>query len=215
MKDNFKKNIRYILIVDDLVLNRKLYTKALHFKNLKIKSVSNGEAAIQAAQNSEFAIILLDVEMPGLNGFETAKRLRMTKKNANTPIIFITGQNDPDSLKKGYDAGAIDYLFKPVMLFVLKSKVKILLDLYTNSSIIKNQKKILEKKNKKLNEVLDEIKALKGLIPICSWCKKIKTEEGEWQQVEDFVQRISIADFTHGVCPECLAGLQEEIKNTK
>ena len=215
MKENIKIQPRRILIVDDLILNRKLYAKALNFDNVIIIQTSNGADAIKEAEQGEFAVILLDIEMPGINGIETAKVLRKTKKNSNTPIIFLTGNRNSDYLKAGYDAGAVDYLLKPVMLFVLKSKVQIFLDLYTNSSIIRAQKKILEEKNKKLNEVLDEIKALKGLIPICSWCKKIKTEEGQWQQVEDFVQRISIADFTHGVCPDCLAHLQEEIKNSK
>jgi CheY-like chemotaxis protein len=206
-----------ILIADDSPVNRIILRKICEEEGkVDIVIASNGEQAFELASEQEFAVILLDVEMPGNNGFETAELIRKTQCNTDTPIIFITaGRNNIESILEGYKAGAVDYLFKPVVPFILKSKVKIFLKLYHDSQVIKMQKKILEKKNRELNAVIDEIKALKGLIPICSWCKKIRTEANEWQPVEEFVKRFSTADFTHGVCPECLVKLKKEIKNTK
>jgi CheY-like chemotaxis protein len=206
-----------ILIADDSQVNRILLRKICEEEGkVEIVIASDGEEAVAFAQENEFSVILLDVEMPGNDGFETAGLIRKTKCNTDTPVIFITAaKNNIESIMEGYKAGAVDYLFKPVVPFILKSKVKVFLKLHYDSKIIKMQKKILEKKNQELNLVIDEIKALKGLIPICSWCKKIRTEANEWQPVEEFIKRFSTADFTHGVCPDCLKTLKKEIKNTK
>jgi len=206
-----------ILIVDDSKLNRNLFAKIFNKEeNVEIVLASDGHEAIIYANEKEFAAIILDVEMPGPDGFETAGKIREGRNNRNAPIIFITAKQDNiESIMKGYKAGAVDYLLKPITPFILKSKIKIFLKLHYDSEIIKKQKKTLEKKNRELNAIIDEIKALKGLIPICSWCKKIRTEANEWQPVEEFVKRFSIADFTHGVCPDCLKELKKEIKITK
>lgn len=205
-----------ILAVDDQPVNLKLVCKILSSLPINIMTASTGEEALELAEINEFALIILDVQMPGMDGFKTASALRKNKTSEHTPIIFVTAiGTDAEHIQKGYESGAVDYLLKPVTPYILRSKVQIFLNLEEQTKIIKDQQQMLKSKNKELRHVLDEIRALKGLVPICSWCKNIRNDEGYWEKVEEYVERVSAAEFTHGVCPECSKKLKEEMKKKK
>ena len=213
MKD--KKNIN-ILVVDDQAVNLKLINKILSNMPVNIITAGNGKEALDIAKKTNLALILLDVQMPQMDGFETANALRKNKSTKHTPLIFVTAVGtDAEHIKKGYESGAVDYLLKPVTPYILRSKVQIFLDLERQTNVIKEQQAMLKTKNKELRSVLDEIRALKGLVPICSWCKNIRNDEGYWEKVEEYVERVSAAEFTHGVCPECAKKLKADMKKRK
>lgn len=210
------KNKLNVLVVDDQPVNLKLVCTILASLPINIITAENGKEALELAKENKFALILLDVQMPEMDGFETANALRKNEKTVFTPIIFVTAiSTDAENIRKGYESGAVDYLLKPVTPYILKSKVKIFLDLEEQTKVIKDQKKLLKEKNKELRIVLDEIRALKGLIPICSWCKNIRNDDGYWEKVEEYVERVSAAEFTHGVCPECSKKLKEEMEKKR
>ena len=95
---------------------------------------SSGEEALGKTLKDDFAVILLDVLMPGMDGFETAKLIRERRQSAHTPIIFLTGASeDLPSMFRGYEAGAVDYIVKPVNPEVLKSKIAVFIDLFVKS----------------------------------------------------------------------------------
>lgn len=127
-----------ILVVDDLKENHRAFNRILQDLDAKIYSANSGEDAISLTLRHHFAVILLDVMMPGMDGYETANIIRVNDDTKLTPIIFITAMDkDEDYESKGYEAGAVDYLFKPVKPNTLTGKVKIFIELEKQRSKIK------------------------------------------------------------------------------
>lgn len=114
-----------ILVVDDLPENRRLYSLILRESGCDVVEAASGEAALAVCESREYAMILLDVHMPGLDGYETARRIRTIPCCALTPIVFISAvyQSDADRYK-GYGEGAVDYLLAPVVPAVLRAKAR-------------------------------------------------------------------------------------------
>ncbi|ADU30454.1 response regulator [Evansella cellulosilytica] len=141
-----------ILMVDDRPENLIALKAVLESENYELFSVKSGEEALKYVLKHDFAVILLDVQMPGLNGFETAEIIKKREQSRHVPIIFITAISKANEhVSKGYSKGAIDYLFKPFNPHILKSKVKALVDIYKKQKEIENDRNELEKKTTQLN----------------------------------------------------------------
>ncbi|MDF1655325.1 MAG: EAL domain-containing protein [Coxiellaceae bacterium] len=120
-----------ILIVDDDKKNLLALEKVLQDLPADIISATSGEEALSLITEHEFAVVLLDVQMPGMDGFETAELMRKNRYTEAIPIIFVTAlSKEKIHVFKGYQSGAVDYLFKPIEPFLLQSKVQIFLDIY-------------------------------------------------------------------------------------
>src|SRR5216110_12881 len=119
-----------ILIVDDRSDKRVVFRTILEELEQNIITVGSGEEALRWLLDNECAVILLDVNMPGMDGLETAELIRSRRKSAHTPIIFITAFADEMHTAKGYSLGAVDYILSPVVPNVLRSKVKALVQLH-------------------------------------------------------------------------------------
>ncbi len=188
-----------ILIVDDRPENILTLECILEDLELDIFSAKSGKDALSMLQEHDFAVVLLDVQMPEMNGFEVAKRIRETEKTKYLPIIFITAiSSDEKYVLKGYESGAVDYITKPINEHSLICKVNVFCELYKQRITIQEQ--------------LNEIKELKGLLPICSNCKKIRNDKGYWEIIESYIMHHSEAEFTHSICPECLKILYPGIR---
>jgi signal transduction histidine kinase/DNA-binding response OmpR family regulator len=119
-----------ILIVDDLPEKLLAYQTILEDLGQNLVTVRSGEEALKHLLRSDFAVILLDVQMPGMNGFETAHLIRSRKRSARTPIIFLTAFADEVQLSRGYATGAVDYIATPVVPEVLRAKVRVFVELF-------------------------------------------------------------------------------------
>ena len=119
-----------ILIVDDLPEKLLVFQTILEELGQNLVMVRSGSEALKEILHREFAVILLDVNMPDIDGLETAKLIRQYKRSAHTPIIFITAYADEMQTAQGYSLGAVDYILSPVNADVLRSKVKVFVDLY-------------------------------------------------------------------------------------
>ncbi len=129
-----------ILMVDDRPENLIALEAVLEAPDRELVKAFSGEEALKCLLKDRFAIVLLDVQMPGMDGFEVAELMRANKKIAKTPIIFVTAISKEDKYKfKGYEVGAVDYLMKPIEPVILTTKVEFFLDL-------DKQKRILEQK---------------------------------------------------------------------
>ena len=147
-----------ILMVDDKPLNLLSLSAAIQDEGYDIVQAGSGNEALGLVLEQDFALILLDVQMPGMDGFETAELIRSNVKTRHIPIIFVSAVSQEDThLFKGYDAGAVDYLFKPVNIFILKSKIRVFMDLYT-------QKKEREILNANLEKALAEAEKRRRII---------------------------------------------------
>ncbi len=147
-----------ILIVDDRQENLFALEKILERSGLAIMKANSGNDALALVLDYDFALILLDVQMPGMDGFETAEIIRGDSKTKHIPIIFVTAISQAQGyVFHGYESGAVDYLSKPLDPYILKSKVAVFMELYA-------KRKLLLDTTRKLSETIDELKASKKTI---------------------------------------------------
>ncbi len=134
-------NISYnILIVDDVVENIQVAMNILKEESYNFSFAKNGEDALHLLKNNNFDLILLDIMMPGIDGYEVCRRIQNDPRLSDIPIIFLSAKADIDSITKGFEVGGFDYIVKPFHANELLARVKTHLELY-------NAKKILEKNN--------------------------------------------------------------------
>ncbi len=146
MEENGKPKI---LIVDDKPENLLSLEILFEKEPYEIVKASSGNEALSRIISHDFAVVLLDVQMPGMDGFETAQLMRSNKKTEHVPIIFVTAiSKEKKNIFKGYESGAVDYLFKPLDADILKNKVNIFIDLNRQKRIIENKNKQLKDANK-------------------------------------------------------------------
>ncbi len=140
-----------ILLVDDISGNLLALEGLLESPDLNIVKATSGNEALGLMLEYDFALVLLDVQMPEMDGFETAELMRGSERTKHTPIIFVTAiSKEQKHVFKGYETGAVDYLFKPLDPHILISKVNVFLDLH-------KQKKSLERINKELKKTVEEL----------------------------------------------------------
>ena len=136
MTDSEKVNI---LVVDDLTEKCLVYEAMLAELGENVICVRSGPEALKQLLRREFAVIVLDVNMPGMDGFETAALIRRRRKSAHTPIIFVTAYADELLSVKGYSYGAVDYLLSPVAPEILRSKIRVFVDLHRMQRQVERQ----------------------------------------------------------------------------
>ena len=133
-----------ILLVDDRAENIVALEAILSSLNQALVPARSGDAALKALLSDEFAVILLDVLMPGMDGFETAAHIKRRPKTRDVPIIFLTARNaEPDYAFRSYSAGAVDYIAKPFDPWVLRAKVSVFVDLYMKNRQLSDQAAML------------------------------------------------------------------------
>ncbi len=196
MKNNQQTFIHDILIVDDTPENLTVLRQMLTEQNYMVRPALNGEIAIKAVNTSSPDLILLDIRMPGMDGYEVCKQLKSEEKTSGIPVIFISALNELDDKIKAFSLGGVDYITKPFQAEEVLARVKTHLTL-------RNLQKIIEVKNAQLQKALDEVKILSGFLPICSSCKNIRDDKGYWNQIENYISKHSEAEFSHSICPEC------------
>jgi len=182
-----------ILIVDDRPENLLVLESLLDEPDIELIKADSGNEALRKILDHEFALVLLDVQMPDMDGYEVAELLRGNKKTRHVPIIFVTAKNKEDaSIFKGYDSGAVDYLFKPLEPVILKSKVGVFLELFRHKeellaktheldrrlADLEELKQLLEQTNEQLTH-LSKKDGLTGLLNRRSFDE---TVEREWQR---------------------------------
>ncbi|MFL0196246.1 diguanylate cyclase [Clostridium sp. WILCCON 0269] len=143
-----------ILIVDDRPENLFVLESLLDNMDCNIIKAESGSEALSLMFDYDFALVLLDVQMPEMDGFETAELMRSSSRTRYIPIIFVTAiSKEQRCIFKGYEVGAVDYLFKPIEPVILQSKVKIFLELYNQKKLLEEQSKLLELKIQELLEL--------------------------------------------------------------
>src|SRR6185369_14127984 len=121
--------------------------------DLKVVKADSGRAALKCLLQQDFAVILLDVNMPGMDGFETARMIRQRKNSEHTPILFVTAFSDDMQVSHGYSLGAVDYILTPVVPDVLRTKVSVFLDLFRKTEVVRKQAARLEQRAAQLHRL--------------------------------------------------------------
>jgi sigma-B regulation protein RsbU (phosphoserine phosphatase) len=203
-----------ILIVDDSpdqhLLLRSILTKAGHDEIVAADSAQEAFTALNldgTHVSINVDLILMDVLMPGIDGVTACRRIKQQAHLRDIPIIMVTSQNDLNNLREAFSAGAMDYINKPVNAVELLARVSSALTLKNEMDCRKEREEELCRSNEELQRALREVKVLRGLIPICASCKKIRNDGGFWQQLEEYIGEHSEAAFSHGLCQPCLKKL--------
>ena len=196
-----------LLIVDDEPIN--IHALANLVENDYLTQVAlNGEDALAILESKRPPdLMLLDWMMPRMDGLEVLHRIRL-KQFAHPPyIIMLTTRDGKTDIVTALNAGADDYLTKPYDPTELHARVDVAKRLIIARHAL--AAKVIE-----LQQALNEIKNLRGIIPICSFCKKVRNDRGYWDRVETYIREHSNAEFSHSVCPSCLRTHYPDIHNT-
>ena len=166
------------------------------FRHLAIEDDDSGDAPID--------LILMDIMMSDMDGIRACQRIKAVERLREIPIIMVTGRTDSEDLRAAFAAGAMDYITKPLNSVELLARVSSALALKRAIDIRKARERELLERHGQLEQALKEVKVLRGLIPICFSCKKIRDDQGYWHTIEAYIQAHSEVDFSHGLCPECM-----------
>ncbi len=205
-----EKCIKVLLIEDNLadvrLMQAMLEERAAletSMQNIELDYVRRLSAGIEHLAQNDANVLLLDLSLPDSQGIETL--FKINELYQDIPIIVLTGTDDEELAVRAVREGAQDYLVKgEVTGNLLIRAIRYAIE----------RKKLERAREKLINELqdaLDRIKTLEGLIPICSYCKKVRDDQGYWNQVESYIQEHTAAEFSHGICPDCMEKLYADL----
>ena len=195
----------HILIAEDDPVTGEILARTLQRWNYNTMLVVDGAQAwdrLRLATDPTLAI--LDWMMPGMDGPDVCRRVRQELPLANMYLLLVTAREIRGDMVAGLDAGADDYIVKPFDPEELRARVAV------GVRVLGLQQKLGERVAE-LQAALSNVKKLHGLLPICSYCKRIRGDDQYWQQVEGYIAEHSEAQFSHGICPACYATVSAEL----
>jgi DNA-binding response OmpR family regulator len=186
-----------VLVADDHDVNRKLLRTLLSAEGYEVIEAADGNEALSFLKTATQPVVgLIDWEMPQVEGIEVCRQTRALNPETPLFLILVTVRDTKQDVVAGLQAGANDYITKPFDKTELLARVKI------GSQMVELQQSLTQNV-RELKEALIRVKQLSGLLPICSYCKKIRDDQNYWQQVEAYVGKHSEAQFSHSICPTC------------
>ena len=192
-----------ILIVDDTPENITVLRLMLTEQGYRVRPALSGEIALKAVQADPPDLILLDILMPEMDGYEVCRKLKTDEKVRHIPIIFISALNELEDKVEAFSEGGVDYISKPFQAEEVLARVNTHITLHSIQTS-------LERKNIELQKALDEVKQLKGFLPVCTSCKNIRDDHGYWESIEIYISNHSDAICTDSICPDCEAKAGEQ-----
>ena len=192
-----------ILIAEDEITSRLLLVKSLEAFGHELIVTEDGLQAQAALQEPHAPLlVILDWMMPGMDGVEVCSWLRQQDWGRSRYVIMLTSLEKTDHVVAGLDAGANDYVTKPFNHRELEARVRV------GERVIDLQDQLAQRV-RELEVALLQVKTLHGLLPICSYCKKIRDDQNYWTQVEGYIERHADVSFSHGICPDCYTTIVE------
>ena len=185
------------LIADDDRVTATILASVLRRWGLQVVLEHDGSAAWQHLLRERPPLVILDWMMPEIDGPELCRRIRNEPTVAHAYVLMLTTRDTPVDRIAGLDAGADDYVVKPFDREELRARVQV------GVRVARMQSELADRVSQ-LEQALANVRHLEGLIPICSYCKRIRSDQDSWEQMESYVSAHSSATFSHGVCPSCL-----------
>ncbi len=204
------KEIKIVIVEDDyLVTDMIKQTLSKSDPGYKIIGhASNGKEGIKLVCSLKPDIVIMDIKMPEMNGIDATK---IIQEKCPTPVIILTAYESSELIDQASEAGASAYLIKPLRRNLVKQSIAIALARHNDLMKIRRLNNELNTKIEELEKAMAEIKTLRGIIPICASCKKIRDDKGYWSEVSNYISIHTEAEFSHGICPDCLKRLYGDI----
>lgn len=197
-----------VLYVEDEAITRSAVARMLKRRVETLYEAENGKEGLELYKQYRPNIVISDIRMPVLDGMQMSKEIKSLDKNSK--IILTTAHSDASILLDSIEVGVDKYILKPLDMDALYSAMDQCAETVMLERKIQQQNREKDELISKLQEALDNVKKLSGLIPICSNCKKIRTDEGYWKQIEGYISEHSEARFSHGICPDCAKKIYSE-----
>lgn len=200
-----------ILLVDDNADSVHLLSLILTRAGYKVWPAMDGNQALELALSLLPDLILLDIMMPGMDGYEVCEQLKANETTRDIPVVFLSAVGQVQGKVRALAAGGVDYITKPFQSQEVLARVATHLSLRSLQRELEKRNAELEQRNAELQQMLETINTISGLIPICAWCsRKIEDETGQWVSIEAYIESHSEATFTHSMCPDCLARMKND-----
>ncbi len=186
-----------LLLAEDESVSRYLLAAALTKWGYEVVATSDGDEALSELRKDDSPnLAILDWVLPNKDGLEICRSIRDSGGKKILYIILLTAKGDTNDKVRGLDAGADDYIIKPFHNEELRARVK------AGERIVKLELSLF-KNIQKLQNAFAKVKKLRGIIPICARCKKVRDDDQYWLRLEEYVTNRSKTEFTHSICPEC------------
>ncbi|MFZ5774925.1 MAG: ANTAR domain-containing response regulator [Thermodesulfobacteriota bacterium] len=189
-----ERPVRLVVAEDDFLVCEEIKRILRGSRYTVIGEAGNGREAVQLVADLHPDAVLMDIRMPEMDGLDASRRI--TEEHP-TPIVIMTAYESADLVEKAGSNGVGAFLTKPPLATEIDRALTIAMARH-------NDLMELRRLNQELQNAMAEIKTLRGILPICSYCKKIRTQEGVWEDVAIHIQRHTEASPSHGLCPECL-----------
>ena len=198
-----------ILCVEDEPVAREQMLKILRRRGREVAAAPNGQEGLALFRRQAFEVVVTDIRMPVMDGLSMARQMK--ELNRDVKIVVTTAFTDLSYLMAAIDLGVDQYVLKPVEINRLMAAI----DRCAENIATRNQARRYQTERDKLlaelQAALDKVKLLSGFLPICAACKRIRDDQGYWQQIESYIRDHSEAEFSHGICPDCARKLYPEI----
>lgn len=194
-----------VLIAEDEAVTRRLLEASLTRWGYEVVAAADGNEAwalLQAPDPPQ--LVILDWCMPGMEGVQVCRQARQRPSLRSAYIILLTSRGTKMDIVRGLETGADDYIIKPFHPDELRARVQV------GSRVLRLQQALAERV-RQLEDALASVKTLQGLLPICSYCKKVRDDRNYWHRVENYIAGHSEIRFSHGVCPDCVEKLKRDL----
>ena len=194
-----------ILVVDDDKEVLSVTARILRGANYNVLEGHSGRECIDAVLKHQPDLVLLDVVMPDMEGTEVCRSIKDATETRRTLVVLVSGvRTTADNQADGLDCGADGYIARPFSKKEFLSRVASLLRIKKTEDELQHEKERVEKLNAELIEAMRRVKKLEGIIPICMYCHRIRTDRETWQNLMDYIGEHTDVMFSHGLCSECL-----------
>lgn len=193
------QQIRVLIADDDFLVGETIRRLLKRAGYDVVGKAGDGEQALKMTQALQPDVVLMDIEMPGLGGIEATRQIQA---HSPTPVVILTAYESSSLVEQAGAVGAGAYLVKPPNTSRMEQAITIAIARFQDMQE-------LRRLNRELQAALAKVETLAGLLPICSYCRKVRDDAGYWQQVETYMSEHSGVTFTHGICPTCLEDLKQ------
>ncbi len=192
-----------ILIAEDHYVSRHLLERNLTNWGFEVITAEDGDAAVRVLESADAPpLAIVDWMMPKLDGLEVCRRIREKKDRPYIYLVLLTAKSHKEEIATGLEAGADDYVIKPFDPDELRARLKV------GQRVVELERQ-LAKRVTDLEQALADVKKLKRLLPICMYCKSVRDDKDYWHEIEEYIHTETGADFSHGICPNCMGKLHE------